>query len=259
VRIGNGAAGQLQLDTFGALLDAVQLYVARGHTSAGDTGAGLAALADLVCARWREPDAGIWEVRMAPQHFTHSKAMCWVALDRAIRLAKSGHLPVRGDARWQLEAAHIREFIEKHCWSERQQSYVRYAGTEELDASLLLMTVMRYDDPTGPRLTSTTEAVRKQLGRGSLLYRYTGEDGLAGGEGAFLCCSFWLVEALALGGRRDEAVHLMETLLALANDVGLYSEELDPFSGEFLGNFPQGLVHLALIRAAIALTDGGVA
>jgi GH15 family glucan-1,4-alpha-glucosidase len=256
VRIGNGAAGQLQLDTFGDLLDAVQVYVARGYTIAGDIGAGLAAVADLVCARWREPDAGIWEVRMAPQHFTHSKAICWVALDRAVRLAKSGHLPARGVARWRREAAEIRKFIEKHCWSERRQSYVRYAGTDELDASLLLMTVMRYDDPTESRLARTTEAVREQLGRGSLLYRYTGEDGLAGTEGVFLCCSFWLVEALALSGRRDEAVRLMESLLQLANDVGLYAEELDPSSGEFLGNFPQGLVHLALIRAAMALADG---
>jgi GH15 family glucan-1,4-alpha-glucosidase len=256
VRAGNGAAGQLQLDTFGHLLDAVHVYAARGYPIAHDVGAGLAAVANLVSARWRDPDAGIWEVRMAPRHFTHSKAMCWVALDRAIRLAQSGHLPARGVARWQQEAAQIRQFIEKHCWSERRQSYVRYAGTDELDASLLLMTIMRYHDPTDPRLARTTDAIRSQLGRGSLLYRYVGEDGLAGAEGVFLCCSFWLVEALAAAGRRDEAVDLMEALLALANDVGLYAEELDPSSGEFLGNFPQGLVHLALIRAAVALADG---
>jgi GH15 family glucan-1,4-alpha-glucosidase len=256
VRIGNGAAGQLQLDTFGDLLDAVHSYVARGYPIAPDTGAGLAAVADLVCGTWRDPDAGIWEVRMAPQHFTHSKAMCWVALDRAVRLARRGHLPARGVARWEREAAQIRQFIENHCWSERQQSYVRYAGTDELDASLLLMTIMRYGDPTEPRLARTTEAVRHQLGRGPLLYRYTGEDGLPGAEGAFLCCSFWLVEALASGGRREEAVRLMESLLTLANDVGLYAEELDPSSGEFLGNFPQGLVHLGLIRAAVALAEG---
>jgi GH15 family glucan-1,4-alpha-glucosidase len=238
------------------LLDAVDSYVARGYTIARDTGAGLAAVANLVSRTWRDRDAGIWEVRMAPQHFTHSKAMCWVALDRAVRLAKSGHLPARDVARWEREAAQIRQFIEGHCWSERQQSYVRYAGSEELDASLLLMTVMRYDDPTSHRLAQTTEAVRTQLGRGPLLYRYTGEDGLPGAEGVFLCCSFWLVEALALGGRRDEAACLMESLLAMANDVGLYAEEQDPASGEFLGNFPQGLVHLGVIRAAMALADG---
>jgi GH15 family glucan-1,4-alpha-glucosidase len=256
VRIGNGAAGQLQLDTFGQLLDAVHVYASRGYPIARDTGAGLAAVADLVCATWREPDAGIWEVRMAPQHFTHSKMMCWVALDRALRLARSGHLPARGVVPWEREAAHIRQFIEQHCWSERQQSYVRHAGTDELDASLLLMTVMRYDDPTGPRLARTVEAVRAHLGHGPLLYRYTGEDGLAGAEGVFLCCSFWLVEALALSGRGDEAARLMQSLLAMANDVGLYAEEQDPSTGEFLGNFPQGLVHLALIRAAGALADG---
>src|SRR5262245_48225519 len=259
VRIGNGAADQLQLDTFGDLLDAVHGYVTRGYTIARDTGTGLAAVANLVSRMWRAPDAGIWEVRMPPQHFTHSKAMCWVALDRAVRLARSGHLPARDVARWEREAAHIRQFIEEHCWSERQQSYVRYAGTEELDASLLLMTIMRYDDPTKPRLARTAEAVRTQLARGSLLYRYTGEDGLPGAEGVFLCCSFWLVEALALGGRRDEAAGLMDSLLAMANDVGLYAEEQDPSSGEFLGNFPQGLVHLGLIRAAMALADGAAA
>jgi GH15 family glucan-1,4-alpha-glucosidase len=181
--------------------------------------------------------------------------MCGVALDRAVRLAAGGHLPTQGVARWRREAARIREFIEERCWSERQQSYVRYAGSEELDASLLLMAVMRYGDPAGSRLARTIEAVRGQLGHGPLLYRYTGDDGLAGGEGVFLCCSFWLVEALALAGRGQEATELMEALLAMANDVGLYAEELDPASGEFRGNFPQGLVHLALISAAVALAQ----
>ncbi|PYM97446.1 MAG: glycoside hydrolase family 15 protein, partial [Candidatus Rokuibacteriota bacterium] len=253
VRIGNAAADQLQLDTFGELLDAALGYVRRGARIDRDTMNQLAELADFVADHWREPDAGIWEVRMEPQHFTESKAMCWVALDRAAQLAETGHLSDRRRQRWLTEAAAIRAFIDNHCWSERLGSYVRYAGREELDASLLMMPIMRYDEPTSPRLAGTIEAVRRELGRGALVYRYTGEDGLAGAEGVFVCCSFWLAEALALAGRRDDAARSMDAALALANDVGLFSEELDPASGEFLGNFPQGLVHLAIISAAAAI------
>jgi GH15 family glucan-1,4-alpha-glucosidase len=253
VRIGNAAAGQLQLDTFGELLDAAFGYVRRGARIDRDTMNQLAELADFVADHWRDRDAGIWEVRMEPQHFTESKAMCWVALDRAAQLAETGHLSGRRRQRWLTEAAAIRAFIDDHCWSERLGSYVRYAGREELDASLLMMPIMRYDEPTSPRLAGTIEAVRRELGRGALVYRYTGEDGLAGAEGVFVCCSFWLAEALALAGRRDDAARSMDAALLLANDVGLFSEELDPASGEFLGNFPQGLVHLAIISAAAAI------
>jgi len=253
VRIGNAAADQLQLDTFGELLDAAFGYVRRGARIDRDTMNQLAELADFVADHWRDRDAGIWEVRMEPQHFTESKAMCWVALDRAAQLAETGHLSGRRRQRWLTEAAAIRAFIDGHCWSERLGSYVRYAGREELDASLLMMPIMRYDEPTSPRLAGTIEAVRRELGRGALVYRYTGEDGLAGAEGVFVCCSFWLAEALALAGRRDDAARSMDAALALANDVGLFSEELDPASGEFLGNFPQGLVHLAIISAAAAI------
>jgi GH15 family glucan-1,4-alpha-glucosidase len=252
VRVGNDAATQEQLDIYGDLFDTVWVYSERGGTIDRETGRELAAVADLVCEIWRRPDRGIWEVRMEPKHFTHSKAMCWVALDRAQRLAARGQLPAGGRARWAEEAQAIRDFIESRCWSERLGSYVRFAGAEELDASLLLMAIERYHEPRDPRMLGTIEAVQKHLGAGPLLYRYTGADGLASGEGGFLCCSFWLVEALALAGRRDEAARLMETLLALANDVGLYAEEVDPATGEFLGNFPQGLVHLALVSAAMA-------
>jgi GH15 family glucan-1,4-alpha-glucosidase len=250
VRVGNAAARQLQLDTYGDLFDAVWLYAATGGRIDRDTGAELAKVADFVCGIWRAPDHGIWEVRMEPRHFTHSKVMGWVALDRAVRLAGRGLIPARHAPRWRAEAAAVREFVEAQCWSERRGSYVRFAGADELDASLLLLPVMRYRDPRDPRITGTVEAVRRDLGRGPLLYRYTGEDGIGGGEGVFLGCSFWLVEALALGGRADEASETMDKLLALANDVGLYAEEIDPTTHEFLGNFPQALVHLALICAA---------
>jgi GH15 family glucan-1,4-alpha-glucosidase len=254
VRIGNGAAGQLQLDTFGDLFDAVARYVSTGGQLDRATGRELAEIAGLVCGIWREPDRGIWEVRMEPKHFTHSKAMCWVALDRAITLAERGLLPRRHLDRWRREAGEIRSFVETRCWSERQQSYTRFAGSEEVDASLLLMAVVPYGDPAHPRMVKTIDAVRRLLGRGPLLYRYLGEDGLPGGEGVFLCCSFWLVEALALAGRTEEAAACMEALLPLANDLGLYSEEIDPATRDFLGNFPQGLVHLALVSAAAAVT-----
>ena len=253
VRIGNGAADQLQLDTFGDLLDAAFVYVERGYVLDRDTGRELAEVADHVTKIWRQPDRGIWEVRMEPRHFTHSKAMCWVALDRATRLAERGHLPARHAARWREEAAQIRTFIEERCWSPGQRSYTRFAGSEELDASLLLLAIDRYHAGAEPRLLSTIDAVRRGLGRGPLVLRYAGEDGLRGGEGMFLCCSFWLVEALALVGRRDEAAAVMEEALSLANDVGLYAEEIEPETREFLGNFPQGLVHLALISAAVEL------
>jgi GH15 family glucan-1,4-alpha-glucosidase len=255
VRIGNGAADQLQLDTFGNLLDTALGYSARGFAIDQETARDLAGVADFICTAWRQPDRGIWEVRMEPRHFTHSKAMCWVALDRAIALAAAGILPARRVGRWKDEAARIRSFIDEHCWSEAKHSYVRFAGTEDVDASLLMMPIMRYMDPRDPRMVGTIDAVRQELGRGPLVYRYLGEDGLPGGEGVFACCSFWLVEALALAGRREEAVRLMTALLALANDVGLYAEEMSAESHEFLGNFPQGLVHLALISAAVALGE----
>jgi GH15 family glucan-1,4-alpha-glucosidase len=253
VRVGNGAAGQVQLDTYGELLDTAFVYAGKGYSLGAGTGRDLARVADFVCAHWREPDAGIWEVRAAPRHHTQSKAMCWVALDRAARLADAGHLPVARAQHWRAEAAAIRGFIDTQCWSTAKNSYVGFAGGEGLDASLLLMAIMRYDEPDSPRLRGTVKAIQRELSHGPLLYRYTGDDGIAGGEGAFLCCSFWLVEALAIAGRHEEAAHLMNELVAMANDVGLYSEEIEPVSGEFLGNFPQALVHLALVSAAVCM------
>jgi GH15 family glucan-1,4-alpha-glucosidase len=253
VRVGNGAAGQLQLDTYGSLLDAAFGYVRAGYRLDGDTAGHLAGLADFVCRHWREPDSGIWEVRTRPRHHTQSKAMCWVALDRARRLAEAGGLPAGHLPHWRAEAAAIRDFIEAQCWSARKGSYVWHAGGEDLDASLLLLPIMRYSPPESPRLHATLDAIRRELAAGPLLYRYTADDGLAGGEGAFACCSFWLVEALAIAGRRREATDLMADLVRLANDVGLYAEEIEPATRDFLGNFPQALVHLALISAAVEM------
>jgi GH15 family glucan-1,4-alpha-glucosidase len=169
-------------------------------------------------------------------------------------LAEEGLLPASAARRWGVEAQAIRTFVEEHCWSEKRQSYSRFAGSDELDASILLAVLMGYEG-SPDRLSKTVEAVRRELGRGSLVYRYTGEDGLSGGEGFFLTCSFWLVDALARCGRLTEAAETMEQLVGLANDVGLYAEEIEPSTGEFLGNFPQGLVHLALINAAISVRE----
>jgi GH15 family glucan-1,4-alpha-glucosidase len=251
VRVGNGAVGQRQLDIYGDLFQTVHLYVERGFELDSDTGRRLAETADHVCTIWREPDRGLWEVRSEPVHFTQSKMMCFVALDRAGRLAEDGLVDDRR-SRWVPEARAVQEFVETHCYSEAKGSYVRAEGTEELDASLLLGSLLGYCDARSPRMLGTIDAIRRELGHGPFLDRYAGEDGLSGREGAFLACSFWLVEALARAGRLDEAAETMEQLLGHANDVGLYAEEVDPETGEFLGNFPQGLTHLALVSAAAA-------
>jgi GH15 family glucan-1,4-alpha-glucosidase len=255
VRIGNAAAAQLQLDSYGELLQTAWLYAASGHRIDADIARRLAEMADLVCRIWGQPDAGIWEVRSQPEHFTQSKMMCWVALDRARELAERGLIPDGHARRWLREAQSIRDFVETRCFSQEKQSYVRYPGSGELDASLLLGVLASYGDPRTDRWAGTIEAVRRELGTGPFVRRYSGEDGLEGSEGAFLACSFWLAEALARCGRVEDAAELMDRLVALANDVGLYSEEIDPTTGAFLGNLPQGLTHLALISAALAVAE----
>ena len=252
VRVGNGAASQLQLDVYGEVLSAAALF-ARSAGLDRDHGRRLAAVADLVCELWSEPDAGIWETRSEPKHFTQSKMMCAVALDRSVALAEAGHLPTAHVARWREESARVRTFVERNCYSEAKRSYTRALGDDELDASLLLGVLAGYDRADASRLVATVEAVRNELGRGPLVHRYLGDDGVPGEDGAFVACSFWLVEALAQQGRVDEAASLMDELVALGNDVGLYAEEIDPTTGDFLGNFPQGLSHLALINAAVAI------
>jgi GH15 family glucan-1,4-alpha-glucosidase len=251
VRVGNSAVSQVQLDTYGGLFETAWLY-SEGHRSIDrDTGTVLARIADHVCDIWRCPDSGIWEVRNGPFQFTHSKAMCWAALDRAMRLAERGELPSRHIDRWRREAAALVDFIERDCWSDSLRSYTRIAGGHDVDASLLMLPTIRFPNP--PRLAATVDAVNRLLRAGDFVYRYHADDGLPSGEGCFLNCSFWLVSALARTGRVDEAASLMDRLVARANGVGLYSEEIDPRSGAFLGNFPQALVHLALIEAAVAV------
>ena len=258
VRIGNGASKQVQLDLYGAVLEAIWLYGREVGRLDGDTGKEVARIADYVASHWRDPDNGIWEVREERTHYTQSKALCWVALDRACALADEGMIPNR-NKRWRTEADELQRFIDTEGWDEERRSYVRAPDLRELDASLLTLALLGYHDPRGERIQSTIAAIDRELREGPYVYRYRGEDGLAGEEGAFLTCSFWLVDAYARTGRLDDANALMDELVGLANDVGLYSEEINPRTGEFLGNFPQGLTHLALVNAAVSIADAEAA
>jgi len=251
VRVGNAAATQLQLDTYGPLLEATWRF----WTHTGSLGAArpreLAAIADFVAEEWRSPDSGIWESRDEPRDYVLSKAMCWTALDRAHRLATEGALPRR--EQWGRAADEIREWVEDQGWDDAHGSYACVPGDETIDASLLTLALCAYADARDERFEGTVERIRRELGRGPHLYRFTGADSL---EGVFVTCSFWLVDVLARAGRREEAAALMDELVAAGNDVGLYAEEIEPETGEFLGNLPQGLVHLALVNAAVSLADG---
>jgi GH15 family glucan-1,4-alpha-glucosidase len=255
VRVGNGAAEQTQLDVYGELLGAASRFASATGGLDRDHGRRLAAIADFVCENWEQPDAGIWERRSEPAHHVQSKMMCAVALGHACELTERGLVPGKHAERWRRELTRIREFVETRGYLQRKRAYVQSAGGEGLDASLLLAVLAGYDQPRAPRLLDTVDAIRRELARGPLIHRYLGEDGLPGEDGAFVACSFWLVEAYARQGRLDEAAALMDELVPLANDVGLFAEEIDPATGEFLGNFPQGLSHLALINAAVAIEE----
>jgi GH15 family glucan-1,4-alpha-glucosidase len=250
VRVGNGAADQVQLDVYGDVMHAIWLHARKHGDLGGETGRGVGKIADYVAEHWRERDSGIWEVRSDATHFVQSKAMCWVALDRAVKLAEAGFVPDRAES-WRAEADEIRAWVEENGWDDELGSFVRAPDLRELDASLLTLALMEYETD-GDRLRGTVDAVRRDLADGPLVARYRGEDGLEGDEGYFLTCSFWLADALARTGRAGEATELMAELVGLSNDVGLYAEEID-HDGAFLGNFPQGLTHLALIGAACSI------
>jgi GH15 family glucan-1,4-alpha-glucosidase len=252
VRIGNAAARQVQLDVYGDVLDAIWRYADEGHRIDGQTGKEVAQLADWVSECWRRPDAGIWELGPEPRLWTQSKAMCWVALHRACLLAERGAIPDHRD-RWQPAAAEILRWLNEHCWDAERHTFVREAGSREVDAALLTLSLFGCIDPKGEHMAGTIEAIRRGLARGPYVYRFRTPGGPD--EGAFLACSFWLAGALGKAGRVDEGARLMDELVAAANDVGLYSEEIDPDTGAFLGNFPQGLTHLALVSAACALRN----
>ncbi|HVS86331.1 MAG TPA: glycoside hydrolase family 15 protein [Gaiellaceae bacterium] len=248
VTLGNSAARQLQLGNFGDLLLAAWRYACRGNAIDPGTGRRLAEVADLVCEIWENDDAGIWELGQHRQ-YTSSKMSSWSCLEHALRLAELGLVPPGHADRWRSERKRIRAFVEERCWSEERRAYAFHAGSTDLDASVLLGRRLGFLDAEDERFRSTLDAILDELADGALVWRYSG---MRGEEGAFLACSFWVVDALAAAGRVDEAAERMRDLVELANDVGLYSEEAGA-DGELLGNFPQALTHLSLILAARSL------
>ena len=264
VRIGNGAAEQLQLDIYGELMDAVYLSNKYQTPISYDFWSHLREIINWVCDNWHRPDEGIWEVRGGRAHFVYSKLMCWVAIDRAIRLAAKRSFPSDTD-RWMKVRDEIYEEIIEQGWSEEAQAFTQAYGRDALDASNLIMPMVFFMSPSDPRMLKTLDAIQKSPSHGglvysNLVYRYNlneTADGLEGEEGTFNMCTFWLVEALTRAGRSepsrlDEARMMFEHMLGYANHLGLYSEEIGP-KGEHLGNFPQAFTHLALISAAFNL------
>jgi GH15 family glucan-1,4-alpha-glucosidase len=255
VRIGNGAYNQLQLDIYGELMDSVYLFNKYGRPIAHDGWVELSALTDWLCENWDQPDEGIWEVRGGRHDFTYSRLMCWVAIERAIRIAGSRGLPADIDT-WRAARDAIYHQIMSRGWNEKRQAFVQHFDSDVLDASLLLMPLVKFIAPTDPRWLSTLDAITNELVSDSLVYRYNARaapDGIEGEEeGTFSICSFWYVEALARAGRLEEARLAFEKMLTYANHLGLFSEEIGP-TGEQLGNFPQAFTHLALISAAVNL------
>lgn len=252
VRIGNDAALQRQLDVYGELIQAAYELLRIGADLSAEQEGWIQAVADHVCGVWRLPDAGIWEVRGPERHFTYSKLMCWVALDRALKLATL--LGWRRDlSRWEAERDEIRTAILEQGFDADQNSFVQSFGSATLDASSLLIPLVGFLPAEDPRVQGTIDATLRRLTYDGLVHRYLTDeaaDGVGGGEGAFVICSFWLVDALALSGRIDEAVEIFETLLGLANDLGLYAEEVEAGTGSFLGNFPQAFSHVGLLNSA---------
>ena len=252
VRGGNRAVGQPQWGSYGDLLECVWLAVDRAGAHLDPASADLLdALGNHVCDIWTEPDCGIWELDQR-QHNTFSKVGCWVALDRLIGLSERGQVSDRDVDRWQAERQAIRTWIDSHCWSDAKRSYVGHAGSDELDASLLLLARTGFIDGKDRRFTQTIRAIRAELAEGPLLYRFSGACEI---EGTFVACSFWLIDALVRNGHARQGRRLWRELIAHVSDLGLLAEELDPETGAFLGNLPQGLSHLALLNAA-ALLNG---
>ncbi|GAA4157588.1 glycoside hydrolase family 15 protein [Actinomadura keratinilytica] len=254
VRIGNGAVGQLQLDIYGALIDSVYLYDKWGQPISSDHWDQVCTLVDWVCDHWDQPDEGIWETRGGRRDFLYSRLMCWVAIERAVRLANHRGLPA-DLRRWRQARDAIYRRIMDRGWSARRRAFVQYEGGDVLDAALLMMPLGKFVSPTDPKWLSTLDALTADLVSDSLVYRYdpaASPDGLRGEEGTFSICSFWYVEALVRAGRVDEARLAFEKMLTYANHLGLYAEEISR-TGEQQGNFPQAFTHLALISAAFNL------
>jgi GH15 family glucan-1,4-alpha-glucosidase len=254
VRIGNGAVDQLQLDIYGALIDSIYLYNKWGQPISSDQWDLVCVLVDWVCTHWDQPDEGIWETRGGRKNFLYSRLMCWVAIERAVRMANRRGLPA-DLPRWQQTRDTIYRQIMDRFWSPTRKAFVQHHDDDVLDAAVLMMPLTKFIAPTDPKWLSTLDALTADLVSDSLVYRYDPEaspDGLRGEEGTFSICSFWYVEALTHAGRLDEARLAFEKMLTYANHLGLYAEEIS-HTGEQQGNFPQAFTHLSLISAAFNL------
>ena len=254
VRIGNGAAGQLQLDAFGEILNLAWRWHRRGHSPEDDEWRFFAELVETAAERWCEPDRGIWEWRGEPRHFVHSKACCWAALDRGLRLAEEC-ARTAPRARWTRVREEIGEAIEQRGYDAERGVFLQCFDEAPLDAALLLLPVVGFVGFDDERMLRTADAVREELAAGDFLYRYRQDDELPGQEGAFLACSFWLAECYARQGRLEDAREVFDRALGAAGPLGLFSEQVDPDSGELLGNYPQALTHLSHVAAASALAE----
>jgi GH15 family glucan-1,4-alpha-glucosidase len=253
VRTGNAAAHQLQLDVYGEVLDSAYIWARFGGVISPDLWEGLHGIVELAIQRWREPDSSIWEVRSERRHYTYSKLMCWVAVDRGIRIAERYKLPY-DKAAWRRARLSIHRAITAHGYSKHRQSFTQEFDEDALDAAVLRISQVRFLADRDPRIHSTVRAIAEHLGEGVLVNRYRldeSEDGLRGEEGAFFLTSFWLVDALAHTGDLEEAERRFERLLHFSSPLGLFSEEVDVRSGHLLGNFPQAFTHLALVGAAV--------
>jgi GH15 family glucan-1,4-alpha-glucosidase len=254
VRIGNAAVDQLQLDIYGALVDSLYLYDKWGKPISSAHWDSISELVDWVCDHWNQPDEGVWETRGGRKTFLYSRLMCWVAIERAMRLAHHRGLPA-DMVRWGTARDAIYRRIMRHGWSAERHAFTQYEDSSILDASLLMMPLAKFISPTDPKWLATLDALGEDLVSDSLVYRYDPQaspDGLKGEEGTFSICSFWYVEALTRAGRLDEARLAFEKMLTYANHLGLYAEEIG-HTGEQRGNFPQAFTHLALISAAFNL------
>jgi GH15 family glucan-1,4-alpha-glucosidase len=252
VRIGNGAAQQFQADMYGLVMELSWRWSERGEQPDENYWTFLTAIVEVAITRRHLPDRGIWEVRSRPMHFVHSKVMCWAALASGIALAERYGLPAPLD-RWHEECDGIRKEIEQRGYDRKRGVFVRSYGSQELDAALLLLPGVDFVAWDDERMVRTAAAIRKELSRDGLVQRYKAEDGLPGNEGVFVACTFWLAECLARQQRRAEARAAFRRACRCANDLGLFAEEFEPKRGEMLGNFPQGLTHLAHVSAALAL------
>ncbi|TML09422.1 MAG: glycoside hydrolase family 15 protein, partial [Actinobacteria bacterium] len=254
VRVGNSATGQFQLDAYGELVNLAWRWHERGNSPDDDLWRFLVTLVDHAAERWREPDRGIWEWRPRPRHWVHSKALCWTALDRGLRLAEEcmRKAPV---TRWRKERSALKRAIEREGYDRKSGTFVQWFGSAKVDASLLQLPVTGFVDWDDERMVRTADAVREQLDDRGLIRRHADNDGQPGREGAFLACSFWLVECLARQARGADAREVFDVAMATANDLGLFSEEFDTRSGEMMGNFPQALTHLSHVAAAHALEE----